>query len=76
MPELDPADPQAQALSYVADATSVDGAKFPQYKDGQACVNCALYTGGAGDEWGPCSIFPGKLVNANGWCSVYAPKPG
>jgi hypothetical protein len=23
---------------------------------------------------GPCSIFPGRLVAATGWCSVYAPK--
>ncbi|WP_187345556.1 high-potential iron-sulfur protein, partial [Photobacterium damselae] len=28
-----------------------------------------------GDEWRPCAIFPDKLVNANGWCSAYAPKP-
>ncbi|MEF1220553.1 high-potential iron-sulfur protein [Photobacterium damselae] len=39
------------------------------------CANCALIQGKDGDEWRPCAIFPGKLVNANGWCSAYAPKP-
>jgi len=38
------------------------------------CSNCALIQGNDGDEWRPCQIFPGKLVNANGWCSVWAPK--
>jgi hypothetical protein len=32
-------------------------------------------TGKEGDEWRPCNVFPGKLVNANGWCKVWAPKP-
>ncbi|MDP2532896.1 high-potential iron-sulfur protein [Photobacterium damselae subsp. piscicida] len=39
------------------------------------CANCALIQGKDGDEWRPCAIFPDKLVNANGWCSAYAPKP-
>ncbi|MBT8100786.1 MAG: high-potential iron-sulfur protein, partial [Gammaproteobacteria bacterium] len=41
----------------------------------QTCANCALIQGNDGDEWRPCQIFPGKVVNANGWCSVWAPKP-
>ena len=66
-------DPQAQSLGYVADASTVDGSRYPQFKAGQACSNCALFL--AGDEAsGPCSIFPGKAVMAAGWCSVYAPK--
>ena len=40
----------------------------------QNCANCALIAGNDGDEWRPCQIFPGKLVNAKGWCSVWAPK--
>lgn len=75
MPQLSEDDPQAKSLSYVHDASSIDTAKQPRYKAGQACSNCALYQGKAGDEWGGCSIFPGKAVNAAGWCSVYAPKP-
>jgi hypothetical protein len=70
---LDESDPQAQALAYVNDATTVDTSAQPRYEAGQACRNCALFMGGE-DEWGPCSIFPGRLVNANGWCSVYSPK--
>ncbi|MDH5620575.1 MAG: high-potential iron-sulfur protein [Gammaproteobacteria bacterium] len=30
--------------------------------------------GNDGDEWRPCQIFPGKVVNAAGWCSVWAAK--
>ena len=50
-------DPVATALGYVEDATKVDKAKYPQYKAGQICENCALYTGPAGKEDGPCTIF-------------------
>ncbi|MDZ7770444.1 MAG: high-potential iron-sulfur protein [Woeseiaceae bacterium] len=74
MPRLEESDPQAKSLAYVHDATTVDASKYPQYREGNVCENCALYTGESGAEWGPCSIFPGKLVNAQGWCSVYAPK--
>ena len=69
-------DPQAQALGYVSDATTVDSAAQPRYEAGQACANCALFMGAEGDASGPCSIFPGRLVAASGWCSVYAPKAG
>ena len=74
MPQLAESDPQAQALNYVVDASTVDAGKYPQYSAGKDCSNCALYTGAEGSEFGPCSIFPGKLVAAKGWCSVYAPK--
>lgn len=74
MPRLDPSDPQAQSLAYVDDASSLDPDQQPRFQAGQACNNCALYVGNEGSEWGPCSIFPGRLVNAAGWCSVYAPK--
>ena len=70
---LDQTDPQAQALAYVNDATSIDASEQPRYEAGQACRNCTLFMGGE-DEWGPCSIFPGRLVNSGGWCSVYSPK--
>ncbi len=67
-------DPQAQALAYVNDASTVDASAYPQYQSGQICANCALFQGADGDAMGACSIFPGRLVNAQGWCSVYAPK--
>lgn len=73
---LNDGDPQAKALGYVSDATTVDASEQPRYEAGQACSNCALFMGAEGDENGPCSIFPGRLVAATGWCSVYAPKAG
>ena len=75
MPKLKMDDPQAKALSYVDDATSIDSAKQPRYQSGQACSNCALFQKQDDPAWGGCSIFPGKLVAAAGWCSVYAPRP-
>ena len=71
-------DPSAQALGYQHDAANVDLQKYPQRAKDEAgdhyCSNCALFQGAAGDEWGACALFPGKLVNANGWCSGYAPR--
>ena len=74
MVELSPDDPQAQSLKYTHDASTVDPASRPQPAEDQLCSNCALIQGEEGEEWRPCQIFPGKLVNANGWCSVWAPK--
>jgi hypothetical protein len=78
--QLEESDPAAQALGYVHDATKADVAKFPKRAgpDGatQFCKTCQLYTGQAGSEWGPCSIFPGKVVNANGWCNAWVQKAG
>lgn len=74
LPALDPADPTAQALGYVADAAAgVDTAKWPKYAAGQSCATCQLYQGGAAAS-GPCGIFPGKGVAAAGWCNAYIPK--
>jgi hypothetical protein len=74
LPKVDPKDPQAAALGYVADATKADKAKFPKYAAGQACANCALYQGKPTDAAGPCAIFAGKQVAAKGWCSAYTKK--
>ncbi len=73
MPKLTEDDPMAQAMKYVNDASTVDAASRPNPAENQNCANCALIQGDSGD-WRPCQIFPGKLVNANGWCSVWAPK--
>ena len=74
MKQADPESAQAKALAYTHDAGSVDSAKFPNFAAGSKCANCQLYQGG--DEWGGCAIFPGQLVNANGWCSAWAKKAG
>jgi High potential iron-sulfur protein len=68
------ADPTAQALGYVNDASKVDKAKYANFVAGSACSNCALYQGQAGAEAGPCPLFAGKQVSAKGWCSSYAKK--
>lgn len=74
LPHLSPDDPMAQAMKYTHDASTVDPASRNNPAEEQHCSNCALVQGNEGDEWRPCQIFPGKAVNANGWCSVWAPK--
>lgn len=73
---LEESEPTAIALGYRHDATQVDTAKFPRYEAGQHCAVCALFQPDVGGDqgWGACSIFPGKLVNANGWCSAFVAK--
>jgi len=72
---LDPKDPSAAALGFVADGTKVDAAANPTYKPTQKCGTCAQFQGKAGDATGGCNIFVGHSVPAGGWCKVYAPKP-
>ncbi|MFZ1639884.1 MAG: high-potential iron-sulfur protein [Candidatus Contendobacter sp.] len=63
-------DPQATALGYKADAT-----KAEKRTDATAlCSNCNFYSGKAGEASGPCVLFQGKLVAANGWCTAWAKK--
>ena len=61
-------DELAQQLGYKHDASQVDPNEWPDYQEGHICANCQLYRGTEGEEWGPCDIFGGMLVNANGWC--------
>jgi hypothetical protein len=74
MPKLAEDDPMATAMKYTHDASTVDAGSRANPAAEQNCANCALIQGNDGDEWRPCQIFPGKAVNANGWCSVWAPK--
>jgi hypothetical protein len=74
LPHLTPDDPTAQALGYHDDASKVDAKDFPTYKPGQKCATCLQLQGQAGDPWRPCNLFPGRLVNANGWCRVWVAK--
>ncbi len=75
LPQLTEDDPAAAALLYVHDAGTVDTSNplAARFEAGQNCANCAQAQGEEA-EWRPCGIFPGKLVNNNGWCSVWAPK--
>jgi hypothetical protein len=71
---LSPSDPSAQALGYVADASTVDPKTSPQFKTGSRCGNCVQF-GAQGSDSGTCNLFPGKLVATKGWCRVWAAKP-
>ncbi len=74
LPQLTEDDPIAVALKYTHDAGSVDPASRAQPAADQTCANCAQLVGNEGDEWRPCNIFVGKVVNSKGWCSVWVPK--
>ncbi|WPL18539.1 High-potential iron-sulfur protein precursor [Thiorhodovibrio winogradskyi] len=77
LPHVDPAtDPTAQALKYVNDATKSE--REQAKRDGlppneQHCANCQFVLADSG-EWRPCSLFPGKAINENGWCSSWTLK--
>jgi hypothetical protein len=75
LPHLLPTDASATALGYHEDAKTVDPKSNPTYQASQVCSNCAQLKGSEGDAWRPCSLFPGKLVSANGWCKVWTKKP-
>jgi len=71
---LDEKDPAALALGYAADAAQVDVKKYPQFVPGSNCENCLQLQGTAGNNYRPCSIFPGKLVSVSGWCTGWTPE--
>jgi hypothetical protein len=55
--------PTAKALQYTPNSTV----------EGKTCSNCNLYKGGSAAQ-GPCVIFPGHDVAANGWCKSWVAK--
>jgi hypothetical protein len=71
---LDVKDPAAIALGYVENASQVDVKKFPQFVQGSNCENCLQMQGSAGNNYRPCSLFPGKLVSVSGWCKGWTPE--
>lgn len=74
LPQLAEDDPLAMAMKYTHDAGTVDPSTRNNPAADQTCANCALIQGNDGDAWRPCQIFPGKVVSADGWCAVWAPK--
>ena len=73
LPHVTEDDPIAVSLKYKHDATQaprVDKAGTPAAE--QKCANCQLAQGEG--EWLACSIFPGKAVNANGWCTAWVSR--
>ena len=71
LPHLTDADATAKAMNYVEDAAAAS--KNTLYRAGSICANCQFYNGPEVD-YGTCQLFPGKGVNAKGWCSSYTPK--
>jgi hypothetical protein len=73
LPHLTVDDATAKALSYHNDATTAPRVEKSGVPAGeQFCHNCRFIQADSG-EWRPCQIFPGKAVNANGWCSSWMP---
>jgi len=70
LPHVSESDPTAKALGYVENAAKTTDGK---HKAGDDCANCQFYSGGA-TGYGPCQLFPGKSVNAKGWCVSHNPK--
>lgn len=72
LPHLDESDGTAKALGYVHDASRVDDAT--RGGAGHLCKTCRFYTDASAQVWGPCTLFPGKAVNANGWCKGWVAR--
>lgn len=72
LPHLSESDPQAKALHYVDDASK----SKVRPAANQFCHNCANYTGDRKAQWGPCTVFPGKDVNTQGWCAAWVKLSG
>jgi hypothetical protein len=75
-PKVSETEPQAVALGYVLDASKADKVKFPKYAPGQKCAICQFYQAAPTAPWAPCTIFGGKQVAANAWCSAYVKRAG
>lgn len=62
--------PGAIKLGYKHDTNEVDDSVYTRHKVSQRCKNCRI-SRGPKEEWRGCGRFPGKLVNANGWCKSW-----
>jgi High potential iron-sulfur protein len=71
---LDVKDPAAVGLGYVENVTLLDTKKYPDFVPGSSCENCLQLQGKAGNNYRPCSLFPGKLVSVSGWCKSWTPE--
>ncbi len=70
-------DPTGVALKYNADATKADraGAARPGKPAAeQMCSNCQFSAVSDVPDHLKCTLFPGKVVSAKGWCSSWTVK--
>jgi High potential iron-sulfur protein len=73
-PRLDVKEPAAIALGYVENVAHLDVKKYREFVPGSNCENCLQLQGSAGNNYRPCSLFPGKLVSVSGWCKAWTPE--
>jgi len=66
-------EPAARNIAYYINAKSVDVKLYPSYRRGQSCATCSLIDFGTARQRG-CSIVPGRLVEATGWCKLWKLK--
>ncbi len=75
VPQVLEDDPIAAGLKYRHDATQAKrGDKAGIAAEQQFCSSCRFSEGGG--DWVACTIFPGKAVNARGWCTAWTPRTG
>ncbi len=67
-------DPVARSLAYYSDTRDVakDDPLATTHDVKQRCANCVHSREGAGPGRLECPMFPGRRVNENGWCSIWA----
>lgn len=70
---LDEREPAARNIGYVANAREVDVKTNPGYRRGQSCATCTFIDFGTARHRG-CSLVPGRLVEAAGWCRLWKLK--
>ena len=73
-PLVQAADPVARSLAYFPDTQDVpaDNPQAATHDVNQKCANCVHSRGSAGPGRIVCPTFPGRVVNADGWCSLWA----
>ncbi|MBK1629968.1 iron permease [Thiohalocapsa halophila] len=79
LPAVTMDDPTAQALKYNPDATAADRAAAARPglpPEEQFCSNCNFAQDYAEEGWLACTLFPGKKVKSEGWCTSWTLKQG
>ena len=73
-PFLRETDPVARSLSYYSNTRNVsaDDPLAANHNAEQSCSNCVHSRGSVGPGRIDCPMFPGRSVNKNGWCTVWA----
>jgi len=67
-------DPVARALLYYPNSNDVpsDHPLAATRQPSQTCATCIHVRGESGESVRKCPVYPGRLINAEGWCSVWA----